>query len=280
MSILFTGAAGQLGKALAAELAAKSFVGLDRSLLDIAKLDDVRRRLRAERAKVVINAAAYTKVDQAESEPRAAYVGNALGPRNLAIATAELGIPLVQISTDYVFDGRGTRPYHEYDETNPRSVYGKSKLAGEEAVRSLQPRHYIVRTAWLYHEIGNNFPRTMLRLAERGEVRVVSDQYGSPTWCPHLAQAILRLIESGAFGTYHFAGSGATSWFELTKTLYRLLELDARVLPVSTADFPRPAERPRYSVLTTMQDPEIVLPPWEEGLAEFAAHVRSTGVKG
>ena len=157
----------------------------------------------------MINAAAYNRVDDAETDATDAYRGNALGPRNLALATAELGVALMHVSTDYVFDGNATRPYHEFDAPNPQSAYGRSKLAGEHAVRELNHRHYVVRTAWVYHEQGGNFPRTILSLATRPEVRVVDDQVGSPTYAPHLAAAIARLVETGAYGTYHFAGAGA-----------------------------------------------------------------------
>ncbi|MBI3246320.1 MAG: dTDP-4-dehydrorhamnose reductase [Deltaproteobacteria bacterium] len=271
MKILLTGAAGQLGKALQPLLTAHDVTALTRTQLDITDLEAVRAALQTYRPAVVINAAAYNAVDNAENDPLAAYRGNALGPRNLAVATAQLQIPLVHVSTDYVFDGTSTRPYHEYDRPNPQSVYGTSKLAGEEAVRCLNWRHYIVRTAWLYAVDGRNFPNAMLALAkERTEVRVVNDQFGSPTYVPHLARAIVSLLESDAYGIYHCAGQGGTSWYELTRALYRLLGLHTPVIPVSTAEFPRPARRPRYSVLTTLQDPQILLPPWEEGLAEFA----------
>jgi dTDP-4-dehydrorhamnose reductase len=218
---------------------------------------------------VVINAAAYNRVDDAEADATDAYRGNALGPRNLALATAELGTALAHVSTDYVFDGRGTRPYHEYDRTDPQSAYGRSKLAGEHAVRELNPRHYVVRTAWVYHEQGANFPRTMLSLASRPEVRVVDDQTGSPTYAPHLASAIATLVDTGAFGTYHFAGGGAVTWFGLTCKLYGLRNIRTPVVPVTSAEFVRPAPRPAYSVLTTIQEPRIVLPPWEDALEEF-----------
>jgi len=277
MRILVTGATGQLGRALRDLLGDTNAIFCDRSRLDIARLENVQETLDSERPDLVINAAAYTRVDDAESNIEAAFLGNALGPRNLAIATRARAIPLLHVSTDYVFDGRATRPYHEYDATSPRSVYGRTKLAGEDAIRSLQPEHYIVRTAWLYHHEGANFPQTMIRLAERGEVRVVSDQYGSPTYAPHLAQAILRLIETRAWGTYHVAGQGAASWYELTVRLYAELAFETRVVPVATADFPRPAERPRYSVLTTIQEPKIVLPPWQEGLRAFVERVKSQG---
>ena len=275
MRIFITGANGQLGKALQATLADHEILALARQQLDITQLQAVRDAIRSSRSTVVINAAAYNNVDGAESDPLLAYRGNALGPRNLAVATAEQGVPFVHVSTDYVFDGNGKRPYHEYDAPNPQTVYGASKLAGEEVVRTLNRRHYIVRTAWLYDAEGRNFPNTMRALAkDRPEVRVVSDQFGSPTYVPHLAQALANLLDTGAYGVYHFAGQGGTSWYDLTRTLYRLLGVAVPVVPVATSEFPRPAPRPRYSVLTTLQDPAIVLPPWEEGVADFARAVQ------
>lgn len=269
MRILVTGAGGQLGRSLPAALAAHAVTALPHAGLDIADLEAVRSAVRTHRPEVVINAAAYNRVDDAEADSTDAYRGNALGPRNLALATAALGIPLAHVSTDYVFDGRGTRPYHEYDRPDPQSAYGRSKLAGEQAVRELNPRHYVVRTAWVYHEHGGNFPRTILALASRPEVRVVDDQVGSPTYAPHLAVAIARLVETAAFGTYHFAGAGAVSWYGLTRKLYELRGITTPVVPVTTEEFVRPAPRPRYSVLTTIQQPRIVLPPWEDALVEF-----------
>jgi dTDP-4-dehydrorhamnose reductase len=275
MRILITGANGQLGRALQGTLADNDLIALSHQQLDIAQLQQVRDALRFYRPALVVNAAAYNNVDEAESAQPAAYRGNALGPRNLAVATASQQLPLLHVSTDYVFDGNGQRPYHEYDRPNPQSVYGASKLAGEEAVRALNWRHYIVRTAWLYNVEGRNFPNTMRALAQdRPMVRVVSDQFGSPTYAPHLAQALAALLMSEAYGTYHFAGQGGTSWYELTCTLYRMLSIQTPVLPVSTAEFPRPARRPRYAVLTTVQDPRIILPPWEEGVAAFAQAVQ------
>lgn len=272
MRILIVGADGQLGHALQGVATSHELIPLTYAQLDITDLGAVREAVTAYRPAALINCAAYTNVDGAETDPVAAYRVNAVGPRNLAIAASALDLPLVHVSTDYVFDGRAERPYHEYDSPHPLSVYGQSKLAGEEAVATLHPRHYIARTAWLYHTLpseGKNFPRTMLGLAGREEVRVVSDQYGSPTYAPHLAQALLTLLETEAFGTYHLAGRGGTSWFELTRRLYELFSVPTRVVPVATAEFPRPAPRPRYSVMTTIQSPEILLPPWEEGLAAF-----------
>lgn len=273
MKILLTGAAGQLGRSLQKTLGAHDLAAYPRGRLDIADLHSVRAALAAETPDLVLNAAAYNRVDDAESDSEPAYRSNALGPRNLALASHEAGAAVLHVSTDYVFEGDGARPYHEYDATGPRSAYGASKLAGELAIREHNPRHYVVRTAWVYHEEGGNFPRTMLSLQNRDEVRVVNDQTGSPTYAPHLADAITRLIDTDAYGTYHFAGSGQATWYDLTRELYRRMGIDTAVVPVATDEFPRPAPRPRYSVLTTIQEPRIVLPPWEEGLAAFCTRL-------
>jgi len=273
VKILLTGAAGQLGRSLRHTLGGHTVVACEHGRLDIGDLEAVREAVAAEKPDLVLNAAAYNRVDDAESDPLPAYRGNAVGPRNLALASAESGAVIVHVSTDYVFDGRGNRPYHEYDTPAPRSVYGASKLAGEIAVREANPRHYIARTAWVYHEEGGNFPRTMLSLKARDEVRVVHDQVGSPTYAPHLADALTRLIDTGAFGTYHFAGSGQASWYDFTCELYRSLGIATSVVPVTTDEFPRPAERPRYSVLGTLQEPRIVLPSWQDGLAAFCTRL-------
>ncbi len=274
MKILVAGAGGQLGQALPKALSGHVVAAFTHVQLDITQLNDVRTVIERTEPDLVINAAAYNRVDDAERDPLAAYRGNALGPRNLAIITAAHGIPIVHVSTDYVFAGNSNRPYHEYDRTGPQSVYGESKLAGEEAVRTLNSRHYIARTAWLYSVMGQNFPNTMRRLAQQPEVRVVNDQQGSPTYVPHLADALARLITTQAYGTYHLAGNGGTSWYDLTCLLYRLLNIETPVLPVTTAEFPRPAKRPAYSVLTTIQEPCFLLPPWEEGLQQFAEAIR------
>jgi len=269
--ILVTGAGGQLGRELCAQLAGQSIVALSRGELDIAVWADVDAALEQHRPRLIVNAAAFNAVDAAEADVEAAYRGNALGPRNLAVATAAAGIPLLHVSTDYVFSGNATRPYHEYDRTDPHSVYGASKLAGEEAVRSLNPRHYIVRTAWLYHPDGKNFARTISGFGRKGEVRVVSDQFGSPTYVPHLARGIRELMETRAFGVFHLVNSGEASWCDFTRALFAAQKIDSPVHAVSTSQFPRPAARPRYSVLGTIQEPRIVLPPWQQGVEEFAA---------
>ena len=269
--LLITGAQGQLGQALQAQFVDHEVVACGIQELDIGQLEHVRKALNHVRPDMVLNAAAFTQVDQAETNQEAAYRGNALGPRNLALATNEMGIPLVHFSTDYVFDGQQSRPYHEFDRPNPLSVYGQSKLAGEEEVQRGNPRHFIIRTAWLYHIVGKNFPQTICRLANQEQVRVVNDQFGSPTFAPHLAQAVSRLIETESYGTYHLAGSGGTSWYDFTKVLYHARGIRTAVVPITSVEYPVPAPRPSYAVLTSLQDPSMTLPPWEEGVRYFAA---------
>lgn len=277
MRIVLTGASGQLGRQIQAQGGDHEIKALTRKELDIASFADVRAAVRAHKPDLVLNAAAFNDVDRAEAEPDAAFLGNAVGPRNLAIAAADAGAAILHVSTDYVFDGEKTTPYHEYDVPAPLSKYGKSKLAGEVAVKELNPRHYVVRTAWVYEPLGNNFPKTLCALAQKQkEVRVVSDVLGSPTSAKHLARAILSLIGTGAFGTYHLTGQGeGASWFQLATSLFHELGLSARLIPVPSSEFPRPAPRPRYSVLRTIQQPRILLPPWPEGIAEFAREIKA-----
>jgi dTDP-4-dehydrorhamnose reductase len=273
VKILLTGAEGQLGRVIRSGFGIHRVIAPREAELDIRDRCQVEAALEGTRPDLLLNAAAYTDVDGAESEPEAAFAVNAHAPEILAAATERRGIAMLHISTDYVFDGEAGRPYHECDATSPCCVYGRSKLEGEEAVRRANPRHFIVRTSWLYAPEGRNFPRTMLDLAERSEVRVVSDQFGSPTFAPHLAAGLVELIGSGSWGTYHLAGRGIASWYELTRALYRGRGIEKPVHPVSSSEFPRPARRPRFSALTTIQEPRILLPPWEEGLAAFVAAI-------
>ena len=271
MRILLAGAGGQLGRALVPKLGTHAVVALTRAQLDITDATAVSEAVKAHRPDLVLNAAAHNAVDRAETDREAAFRVNALGPRFLAEAAAQAGAAMLHVSTDYVFDGEKGAPYDEYDEPHPLSVYGESKLAGERAVREATPRHYIVRTAWVYAHGGKNFPLTILDLAKKGPVRVVDDQRGSPTYAPHLAMALAQLVETSSFGVWHLAGSGEASWYELTRELFRLRGLDTKVTPVKTAEFPRPARRPRRAPLVSVWKPSILLPPWEQGLREFAA---------
>lgn len=271
MKILVTGAVGQLGQAAGRVFTRHEIQARTRAELDVRDLRAVRDAIAAVRPDCVLNAAGYTAVDAAESDVEGAFAGNAVAPRHVALATAELGIPLVHVSSDYVFDGRAGRPYHEYDATNPLSVYAQSKLAGELEVRTFNPRHWIVRSAWLYSAVGRNFALTMRGLASRGEVRVVDDQLGSPTYVPHLAAAIQQLIETAPFGTYHLVNAGVASWYDLARAIFRELDLKVTVKPIPTSEYPTPATRPAFSALGSVQQPRIVLPAWEEGVREWAA---------
>jgi dTDP-4-dehydrorhamnose reductase len=271
MRVLLTGATGQLGRALQRALSGHEVSAFARGDLDVTDMGAVRAAVASTNPDVAINAAAYNDVDGAETDRAGAYRANALGPRHLALATAERDAALLHVSTDYVFDGESREPYHEASPTNPLSVYGRSKLEGEEAVRSVNPRHFVVRTAWLFGVGGRNFPETMLRLAERGPVRVVADQHGSPTYAPHLAEALAGLIATDRYGTHHCAGRGEATWFDLARALFRLAGVDAAVHPIAAAELPRPARRPSYSVLSTTQASPFLLPPWEDGLAAFVS---------
>jgi dTDP-4-dehydrorhamnose reductase len=270
LKILIVGSGGQLGRCLVRGLDTHQLVSLDHAALDVTAFRAVRDALFSHQPDLVINASAFNDVDGAESRVDEAYAVNVKGPRNLALATAELGIQLVHVSTDYVFDGAMKRPYNEFDPTNPLSVYGASKLAGEEVVRSLNSQHYIVRTAWLFSEYGSNFLLSMYRKASHQKLNVESDRYGSPTYVPHLAAGIARLIESGMYGTYHLAGGGKASRWNLVHELFERLKRSTLVVPVSHTLFHAIAPRPAYSVLASAQSFHIELPPWREGVAEFA----------
>jgi dTDP-4-dehydrorhamnose reductase len=222
----------------------------------------------------VVNCAAYTAVDKAESEQVLCYKINAEAVVNLSAACKLTGSKLVHISTDYVFSGDGTRPYREDDITGPLSVYGKSKLQGEQALKGNHDS-IIIRTSWLYSQYGNNFVKTMLRLGrEREELRVVNDQSGSPTYAPDLADAILQIIEvssgdSFRNGTYHYCNTGTTTWYAFAKNIIEKAALKCRVIPIETKDYPTAAPRPAYSVLDTEKIRKtfgITIPDWEESL--------------
>jgi dTDP-4-dehydrorhamnose reductase len=270
MKILITGASGQLGYCLRNSLKSHNLIALNHSDLDITQPSQIHQMFTRVSPDLIINAAAFNDVDGAESRRGEAYAVNACGPRNLAFEAAELGIPIVHVSTDFVFDGALKRPYDENDRTNPLSLYGASKLAGERAVQMFNPRHYIVRTAWLYWELGKGFLPSMCANASRPELRATDDEIGSPTYAPHLADAIARLIETDTFGIYHIAGSGGASRWEFVTEAFRRLGITTPVRPVSYREFPSAANRPTYSVLTSVQHPRVTLPPWQEGVAEFA----------
>jgi dTDP-4-dehydrorhamnose reductase len=252
LKVLVTGANGQLGRELVClpERPDMEIVGFGREDLNVADLEQCRSVIRAHRPDAIIHCAAYTKVDQAESEPDEAYRVNAWGTRNVALAAEEVGAKFVYISTDYVFDGKGSRPYREFDATNPQSVYGRSKLAGEQLTQSLSSRYFIVRTSWVYGKYGANFVKTMLKLAgERDRLKVVHDQVGSPTYTLDLAHFLLDLVRTDYYGIYHASNSGICSWFEFAKAIFEERGINVQVDPCTTDEFPRPAPRPAYSVM-------------------------------
>jgi dTDP-4-dehydrorhamnose reductase len=265
--VFVTGGRGQLAAEFAPLIAPDACLSPTRDELDVSDGDAVSRAIEQFRPTLVIHAAAWTNVDGAEADRAGAYAVNELGSRNVARAARGVGASLVAYSTDYVFPGDAADGYRESDATGPRSVYGASKLAGEVAVREEHPEAYVVRTAWVFGPRGQNFVRTMLRLgSERDELRVVDDQRGSPTYTRHLAEATLRLVDACPPGTYHLAGAGACSWFELAEAIMQRAGLDARVVPITSAELDRPAPRPACSILHSEHACTPTLPPWEAGL--------------
>ncbi len=256
MNILVTGALGQLGMALRREAqnSPHRFIFTDKTELDITCTSHIERVLDMESIELIINAAAYTQVDRAEDEPEACFLLNQEAPRLLAESTLSRGITLIHISTDYVFSGQGYHPLKEEDNPSPRSVYGLSKLRGEEAIRASGCRHIIIRTAWLYSTVGHNFLKTILRLtAERPSLQVVFDQIGTPTYAQDLAHAILHIIETDQLdkeGLYHFSNQGVCSWYDFAHAIAELAGHDAcSIHPCLSSEYPTKAQRPHYSVL-------------------------------
>ncbi|RTL72626.1 MAG: dTDP-4-dehydrorhamnose reductase [Hyphomicrobiales bacterium] len=283
MKLLVIGREGQLARALAAELPARpditaTFAG--HAEADLAQEASLREVVARHAPHLVINAGAYTAVDKAEDEIEAARAANATGPGHLAELCAARGIPLIHVSTDYVFNGRLDRPYREDDATDPLGSYGRSKLEGEERIAAALSQHVILRTAWVHSPWGKNFVKTMLALgATRDELRVVDDQIGCPTYAPHLAHAcldvahkILTAPDAGVWGTFHCAGSGETTWYgfarEILRVAARSSARDVRVTPITTADYPTRAVRPANSRLDCAKFAKtfgLSLPAWEIG---------------
>jgi len=278
MKILVTGVTGQLGSEVAARFGqlGHEVVAADRRSLDFLQPAQAAAVIRMQQPDWVINCAAYTQVDKAESETESAFIINRDTPAQLAQAVAGYGGRLLQLSTDFVFDGMQARPYVEDDATNPLGVYGRSKLAGEQAVLDALPEAVIMRTAWVYGVHGHNFVKTMLRLATAGKpLRVVSDQRGSPTWTTDIVAAIVALVEQQAAGVFHFTAAGETSWHGFASAI--LEEAAAagftiktkRVEPIATTDYPTPATRPACSVLNTDKISACLpfaIPAWRDSL--------------
>lgn len=273
--IIVTGCNGQLGRAV--NLFFKdnkdiSFVNTDVGELDITNIDKVMELAREVQPYAIINCAAHTGVDACETEYDKAFKINAIGPRNLSIAARETGAKLMHISTDYVFDGKGTRPYVETDATNPQGAYGSTKLAGENFVKDFADRYFILRTAWLYGD-GKNFAKTMLRLSETNEkVRVVGDQFGSPTSASELAKAINALLFTENYGMFHATCEGSCSWAEFAREVFRLAGKTTKVEAITTEEFGAPAPRPAYSILENRMfklTTDFMFADWHDAIAEY-----------
>ena len=271
MKILITGGQGQLARALT-DLFQKSDTVF---AWDIGELDFTEHVMTLEKVgqlnpDLIIHCGAFTDVRGCELDPSKAYLVNSLGTRNIALAARALRAKLVYISTDYVFDGQKTSPYLEFDRVNPLNIYGRSKLAGEQIIQSLVKEYYIVRTAWLYSEIGNNFLQTMLTLAEKNyEVAVVCDQWGTPTYTKELAQGILKIISAPFYGVYHVSNSGSCSWYEFAQQIFTLTGSNVTIKPVPAKEYGDVVARPRYSVLANFnleQTYGYLLSPWQEAL--------------
>lgn len=273
--IIVTGCNGQLGRAvnkLYARGGNYELVNTDVGELDITNIDEVMTFVRGIKPYAIINCAAHTGVDACETEVDKAYRINAIGARNLSIAATETDAKLIHISTDYVFDGKGTRPYTEFDAVGPQGMYGKTKLAGENFVRQFADRYFIIRTAWLYGD-GKNFVKTMLRLSETNDkVRVVKDQVGSPTSADELAKAIAYLLPTENYGLFHGTCEGDCSWAQFTEEIFRLAGKKTVVEPITTEEFGAAAPRPAYSILENYMfklTSDFMFADWHDAIAEY-----------
>ncbi|MFN8277990.1 MAG: dTDP-4-dehydrorhamnose reductase [Chitinophagales bacterium] len=281
--VLVTGSLGQLGKALVAASAnfQIEFLCTDHQNLDITNQSAIAQFLQEHAVDAVINCAAYTAVDKAESEPDAAQMINAVAPGILAEETLRRKVKLVHISTDFVFNGNQSHPYQETDATDPLSVYGKTKLAGEELVLQANSAALVVRTSWLYSPFGNNFVKTMLRLCrERDVVKVVADQTGTPTYASDLARAILTLIQDqpSASGVLHYSNEGTASWYDLAMAVRDVAGLKTRIEPIPTTSYPTPAIRPKFSVMDKSMFKQLTgldIPYWRHSLERCMKELQS-----
>ncbi|WP_405291604.1 dTDP-4-dehydrorhamnose reductase [Methanobrevibacter sp.] len=274
MKILITGSNGMLGHDLENVLKDKHELILTTSkTLDITDKDKTMEIIKENNPDIVINSAAYTDVDGCETNQDLAYAVNGYGVENLALACRQIDCPLVHVSTDYVFDGTARDPIPEDGEIGPISIYGKSKLMGEQAIQEILDKYFIVRTAWLYGINGKNFPKTMLELAENHpEITVVYDEVGTPTYTPDLAYGISELIETDFYGIYHLTNSGSCSWCEFARYIFEIADRDVNVVPVTASEFSRPAPRPSYSVLMNKKWIENGFEPlrdYKEAISEY-----------
>lgn len=273
--IIVTGCNGQLGRAINKTLAGNpeiEFVNTDVAELDITSIDKVMELARKVKPYAIINCAAHTAVDACETDVDDAYRINAIGPRNLSIAATETGAKMVHVSTDYVFDGKSSKPYIEFDRPDPQGVYGATKLAGENMVKEFAERYFIFRTAWLYGD-GKNFAKTMLRLSETNDkVRVVNDQFGSPTSTKELAGVIERLLFTENYGLFHATCEGSCNWAEFAEEIFRLAGKSTQVEGITTEEYGAPAARPAYSILENYMlklTTDYVFADWHDAIEEY-----------
>jgi dTDP-4-dehydrorhamnose reductase len=252
---------------------------MGKSQLDITNADEVNKIVSFFKPEIIIHCAAYTQVDKAESEQDIAFLVNGIGTRNIAIAAERNQSKLVYISTDYVFDGASPTPYHEFSPVYPINIYGSSKLAGEMMVRDFHSKFFIIRTSWVFGMNGNNFVKTMLKLSkEKKELKVVNDQKGSPTYTVDLSRCLARLMETNKYGIYHVSNSGSCSWFEFAKEIFRQSVSLVQLEPCTTDEFPRPAKRPKNSVLDHMGlriNGFDSMPQWENALKRFLLQINN-----
>lgn len=281
MKILVTGSKGQLGRELIEKLGENSeftVYGYDVDELDITDRAVVITIMAKLKPDIIINTAAYTNVDGCETNYKAAYDVNVVGPRNLAKAAHSIGAKLIQISTDFIFDGQKTTPYFEYDATVPLSVYGKTKLAGEHAIIQQTSDFFILRTSWLYGKYGNNFVKTMIRLGKtKDSLSVVTDQIGCPTSATDLVEAIVKIMSTEEYGIYHFSNSGSCSWNQFAKEIFNLMDMPVTVEDTTGEALNRPAQRPAYSVMDTAMIQNafhIAILPWQASLQTFITENR------
>ncbi|MEY8739714.1 dTDP-4-dehydrorhamnose reductase [Bacillales bacterium AN1005] len=290
--VMVTGAAGQLGQDVVRTFQREGHhvLACDRDQMDITDQQQCTQTIISFKPHMIIHCAAYTAVDQAETDVGTAYAVNATGTRNIAVAAEKVKAKLLYISTDYVFDGTSRVPYREYDATNPQSVYGRSKLAGEQLVQSLCSQWFIVRTSWVFGVHGHNFVKTMLELLQnRPELQVVQDQIGSPTYTVDLANLVSVLALSEKYGIYHVSNTGTCTWYEFAKAIaeeagkHGDFHLKATLIPCSTEKFPRPAPRPSYSVMDHLALRTNRLPllrPWREALVAFLQELKDVQKNG
>ncbi|MDC2863932.1 MULTISPECIES: dTDP-4-dehydrorhamnose reductase [unclassified Bacillus (in: firmicutes)] len=279
--IMITGANGQLGRQIVEDFGSELYeiYPFDKKSLNITDMSQVEHVMKTIKPHIIIHCAAYTKVDQAEEEQDLAYVTNAIGTRNVTVMAQSLGAKFIYISTDYVFSGSRIEGYHEWHIPEPVNVYGLSKYAGEEFVKSFHDQYFIIRTSWLYGKNGNNFVKTMLRISEEKElIAIVSDQIGSPTYVKDLVHVIKKIMNTSLYGIYHVSNSGSCSWYEFAKQIFSYANKKVNVVPISTEEFGAKALRPKYSILQNKMlklNGFSQMPTWEEGLEGFFSETKN-----